>query len=423
MTSYRVGNRIIDLDQEGSAERLVELHATRTRLLCLCSDPPGEMYLARGSHGILVKRMPNTGSRHAADCGSYEAPPGISGLGEVLGSAIREDPETGNTALSCAFSLSKGRTRATPISDSGDPDSVASDTRRLGLRALLHYLWDEAGLTRWRPAMRGKRNWAIVHHYLLDAAASKTVKRASLAQQLFIPEPFSVDCKDQIQHRRRLALASLSAPANGHARRLMVIIAEVKEVSPARYGHKLVLRHLPDFHFMLTDEIHRRMLAAFAAEIDLWNAVSGTHLIVVGTFSVGSAGYASMEELALMSVDENWLPFSSSEEKRLSDILVSQGRSFVRSLRYNLAPSRPLAFAILSDTKPEPFVLYLVPMDADAAYEVALRDLVASSKLPSWTWMPHQAGAATLPQKYFSDSNHLSKEGSPDAGPQFVSSR
>ena len=397
MASYRFGDRIVDLAQQGSSDLLVDLHAKRTRLFCLCSDPPGEMYLAQGPSGILVKRMPNSGDWHAADCVSYEPPAELSGLGDVLGSAIREDPDTGSTALRFGFSLSKGRTRAAPAADMREADAARSDVRKLGLRALLHYLWDEAGFTRWRPAMRGKRNWAVIHRHLIEAAATKTVRQSGLGQHLFVPEPFAVERKDEIQNRRRSALATLSTPLHGTVRRLMIVIAEIKEIASARYGYKLVLRHLPDFNFMLPDELHRRMIRTFSSEIDFWNAVPGTHLVVAGTFSVGGAGYASMEELALMSVDENWLPASSAVEKRLLDTLVSQSRSFVRLLRYNLASNRPLGFATLSDTKPGPVVLYLAAEDVDAAYSVAQTTLIESSRLASWTWKAGQTDMPSLP--------------------------
>ena len=66
-----------------------------------------EMYVARLGYGFIVKRMPSTGSQHAPDCPSYEPPAEFSGLGQVLGSAITEDPATGETTLKLDFSMSK----------------------------------------------------------------------------------------------------------------------------------------------------------------------------------------------------------------------------------------------------------------------------------------------------------------------------
>ena len=40
---------------------------------------------------------PDTGDAHATGCESYEPPPELSGLGEVMGTAIQEDPEHAGT--------------------------------------------------------------------------------------------------------------------------------------------------------------------------------------------------------------------------------------------------------------------------------------------------------------------------------------
>jgi hypothetical protein len=124
----------------------------------MCLVEGVEMYVARlmSSHGgYIVKRMPDTGSYHAPDCPSYEPPAEFSGLGQVLGSAITEDPTTGETTLKLDFPLIKmpGRSQMPP--SGSDRDSVASDGIKLTLRGLLHFLWDEAELTRWHPGFAG----------------------------------------------------------------------------------------------------------------------------------------------------------------------------------------------------------------------------------------------------------------------------
>src|SRR3954470_18498044 len=63
-------------------------------------------------------------------------------------------------------------------------------------------------------------------------------------------------------------------------RRLMLLIGEVKEFAPARSGHKLVVKHLPEHSFLLSEALHRRMTARVEREITLWDAVRGAHLIV-----------------------------------------------------------------------------------------------------------------------------------------------
>ena len=82
--------------------------------------------VARLGEGYIVKRIPGTGSHHAPDCPHYEPPAEFSGLGQVLGSAITEDPATGETTLKLDFPLSKVPGRSTMPPASGDSDSVPS---------------------------------------------------------------------------------------------------------------------------------------------------------------------------------------------------------------------------------------------------------------------------------------------------------
>jgi hypothetical protein len=56
--------------------------------------------------------MPNTGYLHAPSCDSYEPPPELSGLGDVLGSAIKENTDDGLTVLKFDFSMSRSPGRA-----------------------------------------------------------------------------------------------------------------------------------------------------------------------------------------------------------------------------------------------------------------------------------------------------------------------
>ena len=44
-------------------------------------------------------------------------------------------------------------------------------------------------------------------------------------------------------------MAKLAAGAQNQSHGFMMLVAEVKEIATARYGYKLVAKHLPDFHF------------------------------------------------------------------------------------------------------------------------------------------------------------------------------
>lgn len=375
---------------------LGKAHASKSRLLCMCTRPPQEMYVAKVGQRFYVKRMPNTGSRHAPGCESYEPPAELSGLGDLIGGAITEDVSDGSTALRLGFSLSKVGGRAAPVSTGAESDTVKTDGKKLTLRATLHYLWDQAGFNRWTPAMAGKRSWGVVHRYLVHAAEGKTAKGDALADALFVPEPFYLQDKDGIERRRLAKIAPLRIQAKG-AKRLMIVVGEVKAIEPSRYGYKIVMKHLADMPFMVNDDLHKRMAKRFADEIELWNSIDSAHLVMVGTFGLGPTGVASLEELALMVVTQEWLPIESVFELDLLATLVEQQRHFTKGMRYNLASSRPLATAVLQDTKPTSAALYVIPPTAEADYGAALQDLVAGSELVAWFWRAGEDPCPPLP--------------------------
>ena len=283
-----------------------------------------EMYVARVGDRFIVKRMPNTGSHHAPNCPSYEPPPEFSGLGEVLGSAIAEDPITGETTLKLGFSMSKVGDRATTPANGSAADSVVSDGTKLSLRGLLHYLWDQAELTRWHLGFAGKRNWATVRRHLLQAAENKIARGCALNARLYIPEVFSVDQRDAI-NARRIAQCAHALATPGKPQHLMLLIAEVKEFVPARYGFKAVIKHVPDQAFALDEQLYRRLGRRFEAELSMWGTADDLHMVIIATFGVSQAGLPMISGLSLMPVTEQWVPVEDAFELRLVERFVREG--------------------------------------------------------------------------------------------------
>jgi hypothetical protein len=354
-----------------------------------------EMYVARLGDGFIVKRMPNTGSHHAPDCPFYEPPAEFSGLGQVLGSAIIEDPATGETTLKLDFSMSKIAGRSTmPTADSSS-DSVTTDGTKLSLRGLLHYLWDQAELTRWQPGFAGKRTWGTVRKHLLLAAENKIARRDSLRSRLYIPEVFSVDQRDAI-NARRMAQWSQAIAAPGKPQHLMLLIAEVKEIVPARYGFKAVVKHVPDQAFALDEQLYRRLGRRFESALALWGATEDIHMLIIATFSVAAAGIPTIVELSLMPVTRYWLPVEDGFEKQLIERLVADGRSFVKGLRYNLGAESALASATLTDCEGSAPLLFVV----HAGIEDSGRYLqVCDPSVPVWLWNPSSEAMPALPPR------------------------
>ncbi len=392
---YEIAGRRFEIGNRGFAEAIADAHAAHQRPRCMCLVEGIEMYVARLGDGYIVKRMPDSGSHHAPDCPSYEPPAESSGLGQVLGSAITEDPTTGETTLKLDFSMSKiaGR-NATPTAG-GDSDSAASSGTKLSLRGLLHYLWDQAELTRWQPGFAGRRTWSTVRKHLLQAAENKIARGDSLRTRLYIPEAFSVDQRDAI-NARRMAQWSQAIAAPGKSQHLMLLIAEVKEIAPARYGFKTVVKHVPDQAFALDEQLYRRLGRRFESALTLWGAADDIHMVMVATFSVAAAGIPTIVELSLMAVTRHWLPVEDGYEKQLIERLVADGRSFVKGLRYNLGAEGALASATLTDCEGSAPLLFIV----HAGIEDNGRYLqVCDPSVPAWQWSPSREAMPALPPR------------------------
>ena len=377
------GHRITHINNRDVQQLLAAAHTDRVRPLCLCRPDGVAMYVAKiGSDKYVIKRMPDSGLEHAHRCASYLPPEELSGLGQVLGSAITEEADSGLTAIKLGFRMSKAE-RAGPAGAGGGrvADSVAADPNRLTLRAVLHYLWQEADLATWTPGMDGKRNWRIVSWYLRQAARGKFTKGKPLATRLYIPEPFNVEKKTEIAARRLSAWAPMQQ--HGAGQQFMMLIGELKEIVPARFGHKLVVRHLPDAPLMIDDKLLARLNKRFGDELELSQADDDGHLIVIATFSVGRAGLATAEEISLVMTDEHWLPYESLLDKLLLDAALAARRRFSKSLRYNLAPDKPMASLVFTDTATPTAAFVLTSgEDRDTAAQIA-----TDTGTDVWTWV------------------------------------
>lgn len=391
MAKYCFAYEVVDSQHERWAQMLRSGYAEKQRPICLClaRDERRSMYIAfiHGQH--VLKRLPYSGSVHAPHCDHYEPPQELSGLGQVNGSAIRENPSTETTALMLDFALTKGKSRAAVDFSEAEHESVRSDGTKLTMRGLLHYLFDEAGLTRWVPAMQGKRSWFVVRRELLSAAAAKTTKGHGLTDVLYIPETFALNRASEIKQRQ---LAVLSRLSSSSAR--MILIGEVKVIEEARYGKCVVIKHMPDLKLMMNDDLHKRFVRHFEHQLQLWGQLDASHLLLIATVSRSAQGVHSLEAACALNVNDAWMPFETLAEWELLSRLIHDGRRFTKGLRYNLSSDKPLACAVLNDTGYEPTAMYLIAPGLEASYDSAIKALEDQTRMTSWRW---QVGLQIMP--------------------------
>lgn len=402
---YLIDGRRVTGSPGALQAELAEAYARRgagARPRCLCVGGGVEMYIARVGGAYLLKRMPGSAQGHDCGCPSFEPPPGVSGLGQVLGSAISEDPGDGSTTLKLAFPLTKVGRKAPVLGEAAGAETAATSGSKLSLRGLLHFLWEEAGFNRWSPAMANKRSWPVIRRHLLLACEGKQTRGAGLVEALFLPEAWDEAHKDEQAARRRGQLLRVASAPKG-PRKLLVLLGEVRKIEPGRYGPRLVVKHAPELHFGLNADLYKAMRRRFETELSFWeeaNANGGRegHLVVLGTFSVALNGQPCMEELVLMYVTRNWVPVEDAFDLEIVETLTQRARRFTKCLRYNLAGGEPLPAAVLTDAGEPPWALFALRPADPGSHREFVDELAAQAGLRTWIWSAADAAMPELPR-------------------------
>lgn len=393
VSSYQIGGRQLDSQSPDWASILAEAHAQKLRPRCLCSPDRPEMYVALINDEHYLKRMPGTGAKHDPTCGSFEPPPELSGLGQLVGAAIVAEPN-GETGLKLDFPLSiRGGRSVPPGPVESEATSAVAPTKTLTLLGMLHYLWDSADLTKWRPTWT-RRNWWIIHRELSAVAARTTAKKQGLSSVLYVPPMFKLDDKDAIVAERRRFMQALH-PMKGKPVPLGIVVAEFKEQAPSQYGRKLTFKHMPDFSFFMDQDLAGKFDKLLADKILTTEAQPDTHLILIATFSTAST-YAKIREVAGMLVNSRWIPFDSEREQLLLQAL--DDRTYAKCMKYNLRSDAPVANALLLDT-PEPVALYALPEDISDEDEATLKEIAQDGVYKPWFWLPEEIDMPALPTR------------------------
>lgn len=387
---------------EAGQEILARAHRTGKRIDCQCRTPWPKMYVAAVNGRFIVKRMPETGAEHAPDCTSYMPPAELSGLAPLIGSAINEMPEENQTQLRVEFSLKKRRKpRAAPEPSDLAPAEAKETPRKLTLTALLHYLWQDAGLATWYPAMGGKRYWGVVYKALTRASAGKVMSGKDLSRTLFVPDHFRAENIEAETERRNTFLAQFRI-SGGSMMPLGLIIAEYKQHEKTQFGARVMFLHMPGCPFFMDEDLLKRFENVFAGKINMISCVEKAHPVMIATFGIARGGYPVLNEIGLMPVTKHWIPFANLREVELITALVDQKRAFQKSLRFNLKPDVPIATAVLCEKAPRTTALFMADAPDNADQVAALCEVAESGSFETWLWLD-DGPMPPLPARWHSD--------------------
>lgn len=354
------------LDNEEKAQRLLAKYRNSDATpYCECSDNNPGMYIAHRSRYYLA-RNPGTGSLHSPTCPSFELDQAESGKTSYENNVIRSKGD-GTMSLKILTPLSQ---KAVDRSESEESDidakvpppaeKKASERREgMSLSGLLAYLWEEAELNRWYPNFAGHRNWFIARKRLMDAAQRIVTKRLNLSDVLYLPEPFKMSDKDEIEERRKTAYDRIMKNTSSTSK-YMVVIGLVRKLNIQSDSVSIMLAHQKDtLKYWGKKHIVRKLEATPVAKI----AEDENSNLIVYTLMVVSRDeneVLHIRDIGFLPVDLRMLPCYTKEDFKLSEKLVIENRRFIKTLRYDGFRNKvlPEHFLVDAGEKPIPLAIY-----------------------------------------------------------------
>jgi hypothetical protein len=388
-SSVQVGPHVFEEDGPLLQAALARLHDTRGRPRCLCVEAGVDLYVARHRHYVL-KRLPGTGADHDPTCPHYEFDALPGGLGVLIGDAVIEHaPDAVELRVDFPLSRWPGRRVAGGVAG-GEGCDVHVAQQRFGLLAVLHYLYERAGLNRWYPAMQGARNQGVLCKYLLAAAEEIRIKSERLADRLYVPEPWRAEAMDEIAARRRHKLAVLHAAGADGRFKLALVVGEFKGSEPAAVGRRLLVKHMPDAPLIIEAHAWARAQRLYGALMQAQEADASRRpkLLVAALIHAAREQVYQVDTLAMMLATDTYLPVDGPHELPLIERLVDEQRAFLKPLHYGLRQAAELPSALLLDSLDaagRPVPAYVISAFANANERSALES-AARANAAAWVW-------------------------------------
>lgn len=392
MTAYEIDNRAYAEDDAELPAALKRAHGGDLRPLCLCRPFSAKLPMVierrtATNHNVngqdtpdhalyVLRRMPGRGHEHSPACKHYEAPEGLSGRADHMGSAIRTDDDGAHHTLRLAFPLSH-KEKAAPTDEvvkAGEPAKPRKRFARLTLLGFLHHVLETAELNKMHKGLHGKRSWNVMRGRILETMRAQATSRyRDLAAFTFAPRIFSPEHKDELFRDWR----AIERKA-GAEKRSILLFAELKDIDSGQ----LTFKHLPQRRFALKPDVQKPFLDVLERITGLMTGPRGAgHVIACAVVNVGEGDALSIIDIALTAATPHWIPFGSMAEYRLLATCDDHGRGYFKSLDYG--QDSAIASLLLTDTGDSGTAVFLIdeqPTDAQAQAMKAIED----KGIPVW---------------------------------------
>jgi hypothetical protein len=335
---------------------LRRIHESGDYALCLC---PGKgdrkLYVSRHGEAYRVARFPNSGLDHAPDCRFFATPAEMSGLAgyqqgvvtEAIDGSKKVRLKIGLTRKAVAARQEREETEEVDGDDT-TPDKAVQRKSQAAMTdlGLLQFLWTEASLNRWHPGMNGKRFWSTVGHHAHKAAELIRVGRTPLSQVLLVIQPERGDeWLARAKQRAWKVLSPILADRDRGVITRAVVVGEVRSFVQNHDRMSIALYDASKYDIKLMAE--HKLVSAFTKRFpdvmtELQNRVPNTRpdcraigLFLVEMRRTEDGAIGDVLSGGLMLTTQTFIPYSSSYEKRVADLLFSGERYFEKPLRFD----------------------------------------------------------------------------------------
>lgn len=315
---------------------------------CACPGKGSKLLAVRhyDSDSFCLARYPLTGGEHGNDCRFYAPDPEKSGMSGYQKGVIEDGPN-GTIKIRLEIGLKKKEPSKQDIQPAPAPPPTGARNSKPAMRllGLLNYLWDEADLNSWWPAMKGKRDLGRINLWLDEAASNITAAKVKLNSVLLLAD-HKPDGQWATKNRQRVDAAQ-------KANTRLLAIVPLAGYNPERDKEMASALKIVGFHGIPILDMHPglwgRACKRFPRAIAAWQ--SNQRIMAIAELDLKKDGkYANVVDIALMPVTSNWIPFDSMYELMIADKLTNDERGFLKPLRFDADEDIVFPDFILRDT-------------------------------------------------------------------------
>jgi hypothetical protein len=239
----------------------------------------------------------------------------------------------------------------TPVSERV-PSAPSVKRNRMTPLGLLHLLWESAGLNTWGRGRMG-RNWFDQVWDIRNAAKSIKIGKMAMIDALAILTPYGGNLD---QHNLGAVLDKFRS-AKERDRQRLLILGEVNRLE----SEKLRVRMKDDGKYNVWLNATKADLVSLSQDCETQDDERLIGFFVTrvdGVYPSKTQGRSSCFQTcivasAIMKTTMSFIPFASSYEKRVAELLVEQNRSFRKPLRYDATDAVFPDFVLLDTPVPE----------------------------------------------------------------------